>query len=297
MYNLLKALKSVIERKVVNIQTIRSNVSAGDTTIPVKSAKRFEPCAEIIFYRDGEDDGEIHTIDSIVDYHTITLAEPLLEDYSTTNTHVQNLVQGNWMHAIYIGDPPVIPQFPAITIYGNSRNSEWLTLESLTEQYDVSISVYIQTEFYDQGYEYVLNLTKEIENALYFSMYPLSEPYFTTVLTEDVADTDTIIRVEDDDLNRQFLWFFLENDKYTRHVSPLEYKGNGVIELRAPVGAAFSAGDSVIYPGRHFYDTRPQSTEYGSVVKNSLLWGSRISYFAKQERLINTKFFTPIDRD
>lgn len=297
MLELLRSLKKIIERKVVNIQTIRSNLSVGDTTIPVKSAKRFEPCSEIVIYRDGEEDGELHTIDSIVDYRTITVTEPVLENYSTSNTKVQNLINGNnWIRGVYIGDPPVIPRYPAITIYGNSRSSEWLTLESTSEKYDVSISVYIEAAFYDKGFEYVLNLTKAIERTLYFNMYPLTNPFYTTVLTNDVSDTDTVIRVEDDTLNQLIAWFFIENDKYTKHAKPKCYLGNGVIELVAPIGVPFSAGDEVIFPGRHFYECRPQSTEYGNIVKNSLLWGSRISYFATEEALRPRLFYEPINR-
>jgi hypothetical protein len=297
MLELLRSIKKTIERKVVNIQTIRSNISVGETTIPVRSAKRFEPCTQVVIYREGEDDGEIHTIDHITDYHTIVLQEPLIENYSTSNTRVQNVIEGvNWVRGIYIGDPPVIPRYPAITIYGNTRSSEWLTLESTSEKYDISISVYIEAAFYDKGYEYVLNLTKMLERTLYANLYPLTNPFFTSVLINDVTDTDTVIRVEDDDLHKSFAWFFLENDLYTRHAKPKEYLGSGVIELVAPVGVPFSAGDDVIFPGRHFYDCRPQTTEYGNVVKNSLLWGSRISYFATEEALRPLKFYEPLNR-
>jgi len=57
MYDLLVSLQKIVERKVVNIQTIREDISAGETMIPVKSAKRFETCSEVVFYRDGEADG------------------------------------------------------------------------------------------------------------------------------------------------------------------------------------------------------------------------------------------------
>lgn len=297
MLELLRSLKRIIEKKVVNIQTIRTDLSVGDTIIPVKSAKRFDPCSQVVIYREGEDDGEIHTIDHIVDYHTITLQEPLLENYSLSNTKVQNVIEGvNWIRGIYIGDPPVIPRYPAITIYGNSRSSEWITLQSTSEKFDVSISVYIEAAFYDKGHEYVLKLTKMIEDTLYANLYPLTNPFFTSILTADVSEFDTVIRMEDDDLHKSFAWFFLENEKYTKHAKPKEYLGSGVVELTAPMGVPFSAGDEVIFPGRHFYDARPQSTEYGSVVKNSLLWGSRISYFAISEHLIPNKFFQPLNR-
>ncbi len=200
------------------------------------------------------------------------------------------------MRYIHWGDPPVIGRYPAITISGKSRSSEWLTLESTTERFDVDISCYIQAASYDKMHEYITKLTTLIETTLFFNIYPLVAPFSTTTLVEDVTKTDTIIRVADDDLNRQFLWFFLENDKYTRNVSPKSYLENGVIELRFPIGVPFSAGDDVILPGRHFYDTRPQGTDYGNFAKESLLWGTRISYFAEEEVLRPHKFYEPLNR-
>ena len=222
---------------------------------------------------------------------------PVAENYSTSVTKVQNLVDGGmWVHGIYIGDPPVIGRYPAITIFGGSRKSEWLTIDSTSERFDVDISVYIESAFYDTSVEYVYKLTKSIERTLFNNFYPLVEPYCSTVLTEDVTATDTVIRVEDDDINREFAWFFLESEKYTRHASPKCYLANGVIELKFPLGVEFSAGDYVIFPGRHFYDTRAESTEYGSVVKNSLLWGSRISYFATEMVDRSDPFYEPMSR-
>jgi len=298
MFDLLQALKKIIERKIVNIQPLRENISAGATTIPVKSVKRFDEGADVVIYREGEDEGEIHQIYEFTDYRTMVLTTPVSEDFSTSNTRVQNIPPGGqWIKAIYIGDPPVIPRFPAITIHGDSRSSDWLTLDSTSDRYEVSISVYIDASTYDKGYEYVLKLTRSIERTLFHNFYPLVVPYCTTTLTDDVTETDTVIRVENDDLNRQFLWFFVENDRYTRPAHPAQYLDNGVIELRMPIGVPFSAGDDVIFPWRHFYDTRAESTTYGSIVKNSLLWGSRISYFAVEETLRVNPYADPLNRD
>jgi len=297
MYDLLVALKNIISRKVVNIQTLRQPISAGDTTIYVRSAKRFDPRSDIVIYRDGEGEAEKKTIQTVVDWQTLELTTPISDNYDTSSGRVQNLFEGvNWVRAVYIGDPPVIPRYPAITIYGRTRESEWLTLDSTKETFDVDISVYIEASMYEKGYEYVLKLTKSIETTLFHNFYPLVSPHCETQLTEDVSDTDIIIRVDEDNLNRQFLWFFVENDRYTRVARPCQYRENGVIELVMSMGVPFSAGDDVIFPGRHFYDTRARSTVYGSVVKDSLLWGSRISYFATEEVLRMNIFYEAINR-
>ena len=297
MYNLLQSIKKIIDRKVVNIQTFRQNISAGDTVVSVKSAKRFMPYSDIVFFREGEDEGEVNKIASIDDWKTITLENPVAENYNTNTGRITNMIYGGqWVNGVYIGDPPVIPRYPAITVYGESRSSEWLTLDSTRERFQIAISVYIENAHYDDGYEYVLKLTTDIERALFHNFYPLVLPYCTTVLLEDVSETDTVIRIEHDDLNRYFKWFFIENDQYTRNASPRRYLDNGVVELNFPIGVPFSAGDDVIFPGRHFYDTRAESTEYGNVVKNSLLWGSRISYFAVEEVLRPNNFYEAIYR-
>ncbi len=301
MFNLLKALKRIIERKVVNIQPLRADISAGDTIIPVRSAKRFEEeNGQVAIYRDGEQYGEPHSIYRIIDYHTIELEEPVAEDYSSSVGLVQNLIGGeNWVRAIYVGDPPVIGRYPAITIAGVNKSNEWMTIDSTKDRFNVDISVYIEAGDYEKGYEYVLNLTKSIEETLFNNFYPLVDPFCTTTLLEDVSDTDTVIRVENDrmDIMRRFLWFWLENDQHTQFSSPARYRDNGVIELRTPIGVAFSAGDDVIFPARHFFDTRPESTDFGNVVKGeSLLWGSRIHYFAVEEKLRHNPFYEALNR-
>ena len=298
MYHLLSALKRIIERKVCNIQTLRTNVLAGATSIPIVSAKRFQPAQEVVIYRNGEDDGELNTIKCVTDYQTIELLNPIGEDYATSNTRIQNLIEGGqWMRGIYIGDPPVIPRYPAITIHGDSISSEWLTLDSTSERYEVSISVYIEASHYEKSYEYVLKLTDQIRTTLFYNFYPLVSPYWTTVLAADVNAEDTVIRVTNDsDLNQNISWFFLESEKYTRNVSPSCYLGNNVIELRFPPGVPFSAGDEVIVPGRHFYDTRPNTINFGNIVKNTLLYGSRISYYAVEEVWRPDNYFETIDK-
>lgn len=297
MYDLLSALKTIISRKVANIQTLRTDAARGDTVLSLQNAKRFEPCQEIVIYREGEEEGEIHEIERTIDYKTIELKESVSEDYSTSNTKVQALLNGKqWIRGIYIGDPPVIPQYPAITIFGSGKSTEWLTIHSTSEKYLVEISVYAQAADYSQSVENVYKITKSIERTLFYNIYPLVQPFFSTTLLEDVEETDTVIRVEDNSIMRNFVWFFVENDKYTRYAKPKTYYSNGVIDLAVPLMAPFSAGDDVIFPGRHMYDTRPESTSYGNFVKNSLLWGSRISYYAIEEVLRPDKMMYPLNR-
>jgi len=67
-----------------------------------------------------------------------------------------------------------------------------------------------------------------------------------------------------------------------------------VYELILPVGANFSAGDSVIRPHRHIYNTLPHSTKYGTVNKETMLKAAVISYRAQEEVRRFTPFLDPL---
>ena len=296
MYALLNTLRKLIDRQVANTQTLRQSAQVGDTMLYLQNAKFFEACEKIAVYRDGEEDGELHTIKRVISWNQIELEVPLSEAYTTANTRVTKTIEGDWVRGVYIGDPQVIPRYPAITIAPSSRSSEWLTIESTSERHELEISIYTEYSYQEKSIQINLELTKLIERGLYFSFYPLVERYCTTFLTEDVDRNDTIIRVDDDNLNRQFVWFFIESDQHTRPTKPKEYRDNGVIELTMPIGENFSAGDEVIFPGRHFYDSRPESTNFGTAEKGTLLYASRINYFAIEERLRPNPYYLPINK-
>ncbi len=204
MLELQKAIKKIIERFIVNITPLASSVSAGDTTIPIKSTRRYELGDEVVIYNkpsmDAQAIGEVHTIECLSAGHIVTLDSPLEESYTEANSFMEKMVGGTFLSAVYLGSPSVIPQYPAITVDAKSKHNEWLTLESTSEEFNIDITVYVTERDYDTQYELMHRYLKAIEDSLFRSFYPLVEPFQTSTLAEAVTQGDTVIKVVDQDL-------------------------------------------------------------------------------------------------
>lgn len=289
MLHLQKAIKKIIERFIVNKTPVTSELFDGDTTIPVESSRRYE-CGDIIvvFHKPSFDqraEGEVHTIIDIPDKDNITIDSGLIENYPLSNTFVEKMVGGTFLEAVYLGDPDVIPQYPAITVDAKTKTNSWFTLESTQEEYTIKITVYVEADQYETQYELMHKYAKAIEDSLFRSFYPLVEPYDSTTLTEDVEPDDKIIKIADEDmlLCGQAGWIFLENYDYLRSNRVTESLGNGIYELAIPASRRFSKGDLVIRPRRHFFNTLPAQVDYGTVNKGTTLKATVITYNATEE--------------
>ncbi len=290
MYDLQKAIKTIIARYIVNMTPITSALNIGDTTIPLESSRRYKCGDLVVVYHkvamNQKGEGEVHTIADIPDNNNIIIDNALISDYSLENSFVEKMVGGTFLEAIYLGDPEVIPQYPAITIDAKSKSNSWMTLESIQEEYSIDISVYVEADQFETQYELMHRYTKAIEDSLFRSFYPLVQPFDQTTLVEPVEPADRIIRIADEDMLicGNSGWFWLESYDYLRSNRPIESLGNSIYELVQPVSRPFNAGDLVIRPRRHFFNTLPAQIQYGTVNKGTTLKASRISYVAQQER-------------
>ena len=180
MLDIQKAIKKVIERFVVNMIPLQAPAVAGSTTVQVDTTRRFCPGDAVVVYNKPsalvQAEGEVHIIDGITDRTTMELETSLVSNFATANSFVEKLIgfeSGNeaFLEAVYIGDPAVIPRYPAITIDAKTRTSEWLTLESTSEQFDIDISVYVQASDFESQYELMHAYVQGIEKALFRSFY------------------------------------------------------------------------------------------------------------------------------
>jgi len=202
-----KAIKKVIERFIVNMIPLKSAAQSGDTIISLETARRFCPGEAVVIYNKPsatvQAEGEVHIIGNSIDNNTIELESPLVDNFPLANSYMEKLIgfeTGNeqFLEAVYIGDPTVIPRYPAITIDAKNRSSEWLTLESTSETYEIDISVYVEASDFTSQYELMHAYVKGIENSLFRSFYPLVEPFDKTTLAEPVTASDTMIKIVDD---------------------------------------------------------------------------------------------------
>lgn len=296
MIELQESLKKIIERYIAQMIPLTQNSSSGDNSIYIQSTRRFRPGDYVVIRpvnlvdSDTVENVEVLCVSRVADRNTLVFSENMIQNYNANEHIVQKLIgyqAGNtdFLKAIYLGDPAVIPQFPAITIDAKTRDSSWLTLESTSEKYEIDITVYIDGQtHHETQYRLMHFYVKQIEQALFRTLYPLVEPYKKTTLTNDVLPTDDIIKVDDENFFQCGMgWIFLESLDYLVPNRIEEHLGNGVFKLVRPIGTYFSAGDSIIHPLRHIYNTLPYNTRYGTINKGSMLKAAVISYRAEEE--------------
>ncbi len=301
MLDIQKAVRRIIERFIAGMIPLTNTASSGTKTISIESTRRFCIGDKIVVRKSGSIDAELHTIATISDRNTLVVEDNLIANWPSGTGFVQKLLgfeSGNteFLKAVYLGDPAVIQQFPAITIDAKSRTSEWITLESTSEQFEIDITVYVDgLAYHESQYELMHAYVKAIESSLFRSFYPLVEPFTKTTLAEGAVATDTTIKLVDEDLfTCDRGWIFLESVDFLVPNRIKDSLGNGVYELMVPVGKEFFAGDNVVRPRRHIYNTLAYSTTYGTVNKNTMLKAARISYRATEEVKRYAPFIDPL---
>lgn len=301
MLQLQEAIKKIIERYIITTVPFSEAISAEQTTIPVRSSGRFQKCDYVVVYSqalfDATGEGEVRQISCIPDANTIVLDTPLIDAYPADTSFVQKLVEGRFIKGIYFGDPAKISHYPAFTINAVEKSNEWFTLESTSETFQIDITLFVEAADYEESYRMMHAYAKRIERALFRSLYPLAEPFDTAILAEDVGPTDNIIRVTDfqDLVNHLTGFVFLESWDSLRSNRIKQILDAGVFELAMPIGSNFSAGDTVIQPGRHFYNAFPRGIKFGTINQESTVFKAAvISYMAQEEVKRFQPFLDPL---
>ncbi len=286
-----KAIRKTISRYVLNERALTVAASEGDVQLSITSSRRFVLGDKIALIDLTTGDAEILEICVIPDTQTIEVDTGLLADYPITDEgtvvrKVLGLESGleAFIQSIYLGDPEVISHYPAITIDIKSRDSEWFTLESTKERYNIDISIYVEAADYEAQYEAMHRWSNAIEQALFRQMYPLIEPFNSTTLAQAVEPDDILIQVTDDETFRctgNWVWF--ESVDHLRFSRLTAYLGNGVYRLGRPVGQSFAVGDLVITPKRWVFNMVPPTTQYGTVNKGTMLKAAVINVQLDEE--------------
>lgn len=301
MLQLQEAIKRIIERYIVNLIPISEAISANETTIPLRTSGRFQKCDTVVIYNqavlDATGEGEIRTISCIPDRNTIELDQPLIDAYTADTSFVQKLVGGRFVQGIYLGDPAKISHYPAITINAVEKSNEWFTLSSTKETYQIDISIFAEAGDYEESYRLMHTYSKHIEQALFRSLYPLAKPYDQATLAQPVSASDTVFQVTNaQDLVNHFTGYvFFENWDNLRSNRIKRILGSGVFETGMPIGADFDAGDTVIQPGRHFYNAFPRGIKFGTINQESTVFKAAVvSYMAQEEVKRYPPFIDPL---
>lgn len=293
MEEVLDSVRRIVHKWVNTSSRIETDISRGDTVICVNASRRFNVGDQVMLknntvYETGLIISAIDTISNL-----ITVSTAILNNWTVAeNTILIKTINEQFVQGIYIGEPDVIPRFPAITVNGGSRNSEWFTLESTKERYEVEIGVYVQASTHEDGYRFLLAMADEIQKGLKYNIMPLASDYDITGLTYDVAAGDVNIRVADRSLFNHYRRIILEDD-YETHENwvtywhtPDEDPSQEAIRLKDCVPFDFDKDETtVIVPNRFIYNSWPSSIQYGTIHKGELLKAAKISWFAEEEEI------------
>jgi hypothetical protein len=299
MEDILDGLRRVISRWVETVTPIEADVDSGDTLIAVASSKRFQEGDEVMIESPLEGEPNL-VIEEIVDMTNIRLATPVFNDWTTDqNIVLRKLINGQFVEGIYIGDPEVIPKYPAISINGNTIDSEWMTLGSTKERYEFELGVYVEAANYENSYRFLMRTVKAIREGLKRNFYILVNDFDTTSIEANIISGDEVIRVADSSIFNTQLTdttggyprnsdarAIIEDRWYSEETRVQEILSATTVAIRPNACRSYDIEDNpvLIAPHRFIYNTWPSSTQVGKVAKGgTLLQGAVIRWFAEEE--------------
>jgi hypothetical protein len=284
--NIVDSIRRIIARWTATKSPLLTSVSIGDTILNIDASKRFNIGDEIMIRNPLTAETPLY-VKSIPNNYSIELTTPsqfhwnIAEDPIIEKTFYQMFIQG-----IYFGDPDNIPAYPAITVRAMDESSEWLTIDSTKEIYNLEISVYVQDSNQESAERFLINTTNTIKNALKSNIYPLVLPYDSIALTANIVDGDEYIKVAD---TSKFVFnsrIWIEDKFKVLERRVMEVVDATTLKVAPYICFDFTASDTQIYNlTRFIFNSWPSQISYGKIYKGTMLKSSTISWFAWEERI------------
>lgn len=293
MEDVLDSVRRIVSKWVQTSTAITVDVNTGDDTLSVRSSGRFK-VGDQVMIRDATLAYETSlVVEEIISTKSIKLTTNVLNGVSVgRNPILIKTINEMFVQGIYIGDPDNISHYPAITVDGIRKNSGWLTLDSTKERYDIEINTYVLESTHEDGYRFLLQMTKAIEAGLKKNIFPLVGTYAIVALLSDAAVDDVFIKVSDSSIfdispdvstNRRIIIEdqFQMEEKWVESIVDSE-----TIKLSQGMCFNYDKDDaSIIIPTRFIYNSWPADIEYGKIHKGELLKASTIKWFAEEEEV------------
>lgn len=284
MEEVLDSLRKIINRWVNTEAVLTEDVHIGDVLVKVRNALRFREGDEVMLTDGNEFEYPLY-VNHVIDETTIELSSAAKFSWSASSGGMlKKSIAGKLVQGIYIGDPNVIPRFPSITIVGESKNSQWVTLESTNETYEVSISCYIEDSTLEDGYRGLMKLTNIIETGLKRNMFPLVGEKAHSDVSQSIATGDRFIKVQSTENMISGQLIILEDQFTAEHVMIKSIIDDTTIELHQGVYYNYPLENDprAIVVSRFLYKCWPKSISYGFVHKDTLLKASKISWSGEE---------------
>ena len=290
MEYILDSVRRIISRWVSTQTRLTENAEPGDTVLTVSTSNRFREHDETIIRNAVQGETPI-IVDSIIDETHIQLEDAVRFRWEVSDNAIlektfnQNMVQG-----IYLGDPDVIPRYPAVTVTALNRTSKWLTIDSTHETYNVQIAIYVRDANQEGAYRFLLQMVDTIQRGLKQNIYPLVGPYNTTTLLADIAEQDTFIKVNDISLFEKGSRINIEDRWKVGEYMVQSVVDDETLQLSQPTCYSWNMSDNtqVIKLDRFFFNSWPATIDYGKIFKGTMLKAATIDWFAWEESIENT---------
>jgi len=284
----IDSVRRTIHQWVNTITPLKQDIYKGDKIIYVKSSNRFQIGDQVMVKNNSvyETGLVISSIDD--DNNIIELASEVLNDWSKDDAYLIKTIHEQFVQGIYIGDPEVIPMYPAITVNGTGRESSWMTLEATKEVYDLEIAVYVRDSTHEKGYRFLLDMIDTIQTGLKRNIIPLVNDFKIISLSEDASKRDVTLSLSEIEPILDYRRIILEDDVNLQEnsVKAIVNKDSKIVHLAIPLCADFLAEDtSVIIPRRYIFNSWPKSIDYGKVHKGGLLKAGVIRWFAEEQEM------------
>ena len=287
MQQILDSLKNITTRWLRTQTPLLSNITIGDVSINVLSASRFK-IGDQILIRSDNNDGQYLYIKDVFDCHTILLQSRARFNWNITDNSilVQKTFKYQWLKGVYLGQPSNIPQFPAVCIKAQTKASQWMTLRSTNQTFNVKLTIYVDDAWQQSGYRWMIRAAQTIQTGLKQNFYPLVGPYRMTTLIADAPAGSTFLKVND----TTNLWYpgmgRIEDPYQAQQISFRRIVDINTVQLAAPLCHNYFASYNplVIWSTRMIYNTWPSGIQYGSVFKGTMLKAAQITWFAKQQQ-------------
>ena len=296
MLDILDGIRRVISKWVNTQSRITADIANDpDVTIgalvTVENTKRF--CVgDNIFIGNGDELEKNLTIEKVESNTTLRLTTDVENitkwngEYGDGNVVVIKAIHDHFVRGIHIGDPDVIPRFPAITVNGIGDESEWATLRVTKEKYDIEINTFVPASSHEDGYRFLLEITGVIKKGLKRNFHLVMNNFRFIELLQPISEGDTVIYVADRDTLLENEYLILE-DTYdvSLHFILTGYEDSDptAIHLQSPVCFDFEVSDTqIMVPNKYIHNSWPTRVDYGKIHKGELLKASTISFFAEE---------------
>lgn len=300
MLDLLDGIRRNLEHWVNTTELLLSDASSGDTTLHVRSTKRFLPGEQFFIRNANEDVENFLTVDSIIDDTHLTITEPLTLNWTVDESaSISRSFYGQFFRAIHLGEPDFIDakELPCITVWGTSRNSEPLAIRTTKERYNIEISVFVADATLEDGVRLLLDSTDLIQRGLKRNLYPLVNDFETTVLTADAVVGDTYLKVPDSSVFENRRMLLLEDELDTQELVVFGIIDEETICVRPGAYKTYDKDDTtVIIPQRFIYNSWPADINYNKIHKGTLMKAAVINYFAEEaeDQFVSSWFDTQL---